>query len=392
MAKIDTDVLLIAGHYQATEQIDTFLTKQGYTVAWVETASEVQAACEKSSFKVVLCSLNLRQGYGLDVLRYLIEFYPSLPVVMMAQSAILQDVLNALRSGACDFFIQPQYDLPSLFRSIQKNIRKYRALLDNDAYRKALEENNLQLQLSLKELENDQKAGRHVQQRLFPVSGQELNGCHFSHQLIPSLYLSGDFIDYIALTPEVTFFYLADISGHGASSAFVTVLLKNLSGRFVKSYRRKADSDILSPVVMLQRINQELLETPLGKHLTIVLGVIDQRQNTLCYSVGGHYPLPIFTDESGSRFLSGGGMPVGLFPEPHFEEHVLPLRDIGKWSLTVFSDGILEVMDGRLQDKEQRLLELVQSCDHVPERIVNELDLTALELPDDIALLSVRKI
>ncbi|MFP8965467.1 SpoIIE family protein phosphatase [Pokkaliibacter sp. CJK22405] len=387
----DADVLLVAGRYLATEQIAEYLEKQNLRVIWADKPGEVREIMSAQSFKVVLCSLNLKQGVGLDVLRYLVETFPSLPVIMMAQSAILQDVLNALRSGACDFFIQPQYDLPSLFRSIKKNVRKYRALVDNEAYKAALEENNIQLQLSLKELENDQKAGRHVQQRMFPAADLDSNGFHFSHQLIPSLYLSGDFIDYIPLNLQLTIFYLADISGHGASSAFVTVLLKNLSARFIKNYKKYGVEGPVSPLLMLKRINQELLDTPLGKHMTIFIGVLDTQSQVLRYSIGGHYPLPLVSQGDSIQFLSGGGMPVGLFPDPHFEEHELALNPDEPFSVTVFSDGILEVLEGRLQEKEQQLMDLVRDTNHDPQAISDALDLTAVELPDDIAILSVRK-
>ena len=40
--------------------------------------------------------------------------------------------------------------------------------------------------------------------------------------------LSGDFVDYFRITDRHFAFYMADVSGHGASSAFVTVLSEEL--------------------------------------------------------------------------------------------------------------------------------------------------------------------
>ena len=49
--------------------------------------------------------------------------------------------------------------------------------------------------------------------------------------------------------------YIADVSGHGASSAFVTVLLRNLTNRLQRNLRRQSSEDILHPERFLERIN-----------------------------------------------------------------------------------------------------------------------------------------
>ena len=105
--------------------------------------------------------------------------------------------------------------------------------------------------------------------------------------------MSGDFVDSIAINEHQTLFYLADVSGHGASSALVTVLLKNMTTRLVRNYNRGSSFDILSPLATLQRINRELLLTGLGKHLTMFIGLIDAQRGTLTYAVGGHHPMPV---------------------------------------------------------------------------------------------------
>src|SRR5690606_40550624 len=81
-------------------------------------------------------------------------------------------------------------------------------------------------------------AGRHIQLKLFPERGREIDGLQFDHLIKPSLYLSGDFLDYFQIDERNVVFYLADVSGHGASSAFVTVLLKNLTNRLQRNLRR----------------------------------------------------------------------------------------------------------------------------------------------------------
>ena len=91
-------------------------------------------------------------------------------------------------------------------------------LLENQRYRDKLESANRELAASLNLLQEDQNAGRQVQMNMLPISPWSIDDFDFAHQIIPSLYLSGDFVDYFRVDERRVAFYLADVSGHGASS------------------------------------------------------------------------------------------------------------------------------------------------------------------------------
>lgn len=207
---------------------------------------------------------------------------------------------------------------------------------------------------------------------------------------MPSLYLSGDFLDYFNLDERRSLFYFADVSGHGASSAFVTVLLKNLTMRLKRNFKRGSSDELSCPNNFLKRVNQELLASELGKHVTVFAGILDETSQELRYSVGGHFPMPAYCAEGQAEYLSGKGMAVGLFPEPEFE--VYQKKITPEFCITVFSDGILEVMPGEtLSDKEQLLLDVVEKNRTGVAELFSSLGLDDLkEIPDDIAILSVR--
>ena len=167
------------------------------------------------------------------------------------------------------------------------------------------------------------------------------------------------------------------------------MLLKNLSNRLLRNFKRGSTDEILYPERMLHRINRELLETDFGKHLTMFVGIIENESNKLTYSVGAHFPMPVLVTESGAEYLEGSGMPIGLFEDPTFRVYnrVLPK----KFDLWLFSDGILEVIKANnLAEKEQQLLKLVEESDNSIEVLSDALQLSAMnELPDDIAILTV---
>ncbi len=215
----------------------------------------------------------------------------------------------------------------------------------------------------------------------------EHRGLEFSHRIIPSLYLSGDFVDYFRVDERRVAFYLADVSGHGASSAFVTVLLKFMTTRLLYESRRNGTLPEFKPSEVLAHINRGLINTKLGKHVTMLGGVIDLEKNSLTYSIGGHLPLPVLFVEGQASYLEGRGLPVGLFDDATYDDRVMELPP--SFSLSLFSDGILDVLPGAtLKEKEASLPEQVAAAGGTLDRLRQVFRLANLaEMPDDIALL-----
>lgn len=312
-----------------------------------------------------------------------------MPVVAFSRADTAEEVVAALRAGASDFLIKPYRDKEALDSVLSKLFEQVRVARLNEVYREELESKNLNLREGISELRADQTAGRKVQMKMLPEKERVIGNMRMTHMIQPSLYLSGDFLDYLRLDDHLSLVYIADVSGHGASSAFVTVLLKNLTNRLQRNLRRGSSHDILDPERFLIRVNRELQETGLGKHVTIFVGLIDSEARELRYSVGAHFPMPIITSAEETRFLSGTGLPVGLFATPEWEIYTEPLPE--GFQLILFSDGILEVINAKsLDQKENRLLELVRSGRHTVESLSEALHLEGMsELPDDIAIVTV---
>jgi serine phosphatase RsbU (regulator of sigma subunit) len=104
---------------------------------------------------------------------------------------------------------------------------------------------------------------------------------------------------------------------------------------------------------VLSHINRGLINCKLGKHVTMVGGVIDEETGLLTYSIGGHLPLPVLYTPDSVRYLEGRGLPVGLFNEATYEDLVLELPP--QFSLTLMSDGILDLLPGLHSKIKKRL-------------------------------------
>jgi len=219
-----------------------------------------------------------------------------------------------------------------------------------------------------------------------PLSAAEYQ---ISHSIVPSLYLSGDFVGYNVVLGRYLLFYFADVSGHGASSAFVTVLLRFMVGRVIRRHQLEEDYAALAmaPQGLVEHINSQMLATGLGKHMTLFAGSVDMDNNVMRYVAGAQLPPPILVVDGEAVFLPGKGKPVGIFEEVtwHVEELKMPERS----SLVLLSDGVFDLFpEAQIADKEAAILELLGTRSGTLEDLKEALQIDYIEEPrDDISLL-----
>ena len=388
MATRTEQILIIDPDEASREDLSRHLSARGYYVTTCDTLAKAVAQLSAGFPDVIFADLSPEAiqelAHGEEALGDL-----SVPIIAFSPATAAEQVVAALRAGASDFLIKPVRNKEAVDAVLRKLFERVRVARLNEVYRQELETKNLNLSEGISELRADQTAGRKVQMKMLPEKERLIGDMHMAHMIKPSLYLSGDFLDYLRLDDHLSLVYIADVSGHGASSAFVTVLLKNLTNRLQRNLRRGSSDDILDPERFLKRVNRELQETGLGKHVTMFVALIDASKRVMRYAVGAHFPLPIITSPEETRFLTGSGLPVGLFSDPEWETYTEPLPE--GFQLILFSDGILEVINARsLDQKEKRLLELVRSGRHTIDRLSEALQFEQMsELPDDIAIVTV---
>lgn len=254
-----------------------------------------------------------------------------------------------------------------------------------------LEETNIRLQSSLNELEEGEKAGRRIQFKLLPKDKQQIAGFRFNHLLLPSDYMSGDFVDYFAIDDRYVGFYMADVSGHGVSSAFVTVYLKRFIAAAIDQYRRKESTVIIDPATLLDELNQTLIKEDMGKHVALFYGVLDSHKALMRYTNAGIFPWPLLLQENKLEEMECKGTPAGLFDFTQYQERICVLKS--QFSLYVFSDGVLERIPG--QSLDEQLSKLKAYLSPLPEdvsELAKRIGVTEEgKLPDDLTLLSVAR-
>ena len=310
-----------------------------------------------------------------------------LPVLSQASP---KEVIELVRLGVGDILLEP-FDETELVEAVER-VARHRALYqENDSYSSRLEKINKELRESLDILKMDQIAGRQVQKNLLPLEPLVFKDYIVDHEIIPSLYLSGDFVAYNLVFDRYILFYIADVSGHGASSAFVTILLRFILKRILRRHMISNDIKALAraPEGFIEHVNRQVMATGLEKQVAMFAGAIDTDTNILRYSVAAQVPMPLFITEDGARFLPGKGKIIGLFEDATWpvEEMVLP----DKFRLVMVSDGLLETLPvNGLHAQERYLQETLAATPANHQAMCRALALDKVtEAADDVSILTI---
>src|SRR5262249_14836507 len=138
---------------------------------------------------------------------------PSLDVILMTGSIHEIDgkLIRSIRKDAF-YFLQKPFDREVLLTLVERCFDRKRL---NDENRKHLE----RIQKELAE-------ARAFQQSLLPPERCQLGRVSVFAQYVPCSELAGDFYDYVAAGPDAVLL-VADVSGHGASAAMLTGIVKS---------------------------------------------------------------------------------------------------------------------------------------------------------------------
>ena len=388
MSKASGLIIFLNGNEPRVQSLSQSLQALGRETAAAKNYQSIASLCSDPLIQpVVISSENtpLKTDSQREQLQVMATKY--LVIVALSEEGI-GNIAEYFRLGVADV-VFPESSEDKIKNTLQRIDRRAESRLQKRLYRSELEKTNLELQESLRLLKQDQMAGLEVQKSLMPESPLKFGDYEISHSITPSLYLSGDFVGYNFVLGRYLLFYFADVSGHGASSAFVTVLLRFMIGRVIRRHQLEQDYVALAqaPEGLVEHINNQLLATGLGKHLTIVAGSLDTETSKLRYVVGAQQPSPILVTEGHAEYLPGKGKPAGIFEDASWvvEEMALP----EKFAFVLLSDGVFDLIpDKEIADKEQTLLSyLATSSDNI-EKLKESLSVDTVEAPqDDISVL-----
>ena len=384
-------ILSIEDEETVRRSIVGYLEDSGFEMIEAENGRIGLEVFEAEKPDLVLCDLRMPELDGLSVLAEITRTSPETPFIIVSGTGDMRDAVEALKLGAWDFITKPIHDMEVLEHSVKKALDQARLVRENQEYREHLIETNRRLEETVQQLEADEAAARRVQFQLLPEPLLTVGAYTFSRLLKPSALLSGDFVDYFQIDDAHWGFYVADVSGHGAPSAFVTVLLKSMVDSFLEQHQRAESNTILHPDRVLKQVSEMIEKQDLGKYLTMFYGVLNDDEGTMTYSNGGHYPRPILFDGQTARFLEERNLPIGLFRDAEYTSTTIDMPK--SFLLAMFSDGVFEILPQEgMANQKDFILSLIDSTEVSMGTLVETLNLDSIEAPpDDITLLLIKR-
>ncbi len=227
---------------------------------------------------------------------------------------------------------------------IIENLRMFHAV---EAANNGLQEANNKLQTVNQDLRTaqdkinkDLEHAQTIQQGLLPQKIPNTPALSLQASYIPATAVGGDYYDAFEITPGIYGIIVADVSGHGVSSALIMSMVKVL----IKSITT-IDS---GPQKTLEKIN-EIFQTEIRttNFVTVFYAILDTNSHELHYTSAGHCPvLFINKKERTCSLVKADGLFLGVFPDMMLHETSVPYEP-GTQRLVLYTDGLTEARNNQ---------------------------------------------
>ncbi len=234
--------------------------------------------------------------------------------------------------------------------------------------------NLIEEQKQRQRLENEISIAREVQDQLFPRKLPEIPGVEIEAICKAARAVSGDYYDFIQLSPTHLAIAIADISGKGISAALLMASLQAA----LRSQVLVAGSETMNTAELVSRLNKHLVRnTGDDRFATFFIAVYDSATRNLRYTNAGHLPSFLISKDS-ALHLDKGGMVLGVVEDYCYEEGavIVPPDSL----LVGYSDGLVEPEN--VYGEEFGIRRLQQAAVHVQgatPQVVAESLMTAAE-------------
>ena len=187
-------------------------------------------------------------------------------------------------------------------------------------------------------LENELQVAREVQAGLMPSKLPDIPGFDLACAWRPAREVSGDFYDIFPLDEGRWGIVIGDVADKGTAAALYMAKVHSLILSGALRHR--------SPAAVLTEVNQTIIrQSSSGIFVTVFLGVLDPKEQTLQYANAGHDP-PIVRRASGAlgQINRTGGV-LGMIQIQHWSDTTITLGDGD--ALVLYTDGVTEARNPR---------------------------------------------
>jgi len=246
-------------------------------------------------------------------------------------------------------------------------------------------------------IEQDLAHARSVQRFLLPPAARSGPGFIVTHAYHPFDAIGGDFLDVFLRDDGSVVVLVADVSGHGASAALTSAMIKTVFLR--------AAASINGPAELLTAVNRELAPGAGDGRFATAVGIVMHADGTAQLAAAGHPP-PILLRKGHQKPCSS---PLTITPQLPLliddgSEYMsdLTLKMSPGERIIAYTDGAIEAIneEGKfleISGLQEILCRRADSEPHPPERFVRDVvhDLrqyASRGLHDDLALVCLQHV
>lgn len=100
-------ILIVEDDITFSLMLTTWLGKKGFEVKSTASVADAKKRVEQGNFGLILSDLRLPDSDGIDLLKWLKQEHPALPLIMMTSYAEIQTAVQAMKLGAADYISKP---------------------------------------------------------------------------------------------------------------------------------------------------------------------------------------------------------------------------------------------------------------------------------------------
>lgn len=347
-----------AGMLRSVERV----LSQSYEVAGTRSPLEARSLAETFKPDLAILDVQMPGIDGFELMEHLRALDPDIDVIFMTGSIHELDakLIRAIRKDAF-YFLQKPFDRGVIL-----------SLVDRCFALKALDRSNRQ---HLLRLERELGDARAFQESILPPRSATVGGVSVFAQYIPSSELAGDLYDYVALPSGGAVLLVADVSGHGASAAMLTGVVKSAF---------HSASDGYEPICVVERVANGI--RAFGTHHFVTLICARVQNGSLDFVNAGHPPGILASAGHPVALLEATGLLISPALRGTWQQRTMKVNH-GSDRLVLFTDGIVEAESESEDYGLDRLIEEVSKNPMdgraLSEQVVESVRRFAVGCPND---------
>ncbi|HWE52031.1 MAG TPA: response regulator [Bryobacteraceae bacterium] len=316
------------------ELLEYILRAEGFRTCSAGSGSEAVQKSREERPDLILLDVMMPGENGFETCARL-KSDPStadIPVIFVSALNDVTSKVTGLRSGGVDYLSKP-VDGEEVLARVRVHLR--------------IRENNRAL---AREYKTRIEEFRSAQQAIL-LRPEDCPEACFAVCYRPVEEAGGDFYDVLTLDPGVFGYFVADVSGHGVSAAFLTSAIKALLRQYSGALFSPEDTLRGVDAVMRQMLGEE-------QYLTACYARLNRNTGRLSVVSAGHPPMIVVDTEGNARTIDMYSEPLGLFSALVLQRQDISVCPGDRFFL--YTDGVIESSPGG--SRQEGLARLIDAC------------------------------